>query len=136
VEGAKKIYRRGVAEGFSPNFIMTLIFAFITFIFMAIGAWIALYLIHRDYDYVWRTFSNNAGKVVGAIIKKLSPPSTGLFDTIKKSVPQMIEAGAGKAMGGIPGAGTENALGQGMSLLKGPAGAPGQLSGLLGKLKV
>jgi hypothetical protein len=135
VEGAKAIYRRGAAEGFSPSFIMTLIFAFITFIFMAIGAWIALYMIHRDYDYAWTTFSSNAGKVFGAIIKKLSPPSTGLFDTIKKSIPKMIDAGVGKAVGGIPGAGTENALGQGMSLLKGPGGA-GQLSGLLGKLKV
>lgn len=130
VEGAKRIYRRGAAEGFSPSFIMTLVFAFITFIFMAIGAWIALYMIHRDYDYAWTTFSSNAGKVFGAIIKKLSPPSTGLFDTVKKSIPQMIDAGVGKAVG------TENALGQGMSLLKGPGGMPGQLSGLLGKLKV
>jgi hypothetical protein len=131
VEGAKQIYRRGAAEGFSPSFIMTLVFAFITFIFMAIGAWIALYMIHRDYDYAWTTFSSNAGKVFGAIIKKLSPPSVGLFETVKKSIPKMIDAGVGKAVGGVPG--TENALGQGMSLLKGPGG---QLSGLLGKLKV
>ena len=127
MDAAQNIYNRGYAEGFSPSFIMTLIFAFITFIFMAIGAWIALYLIHRDYDYVWRTFSNNAGKVIGAILKKLSPPSIGLADTVKQSIPKMIDAGAGKALGAIPG-------GDPMAMLKGGPG--GQMSGLLGKLKI
>lgn len=112
-------------QGISPSFIMTLVFGLVTFIFMAVGAWIALYLIHRDYDYAWTTFSTNAGKVVGAIIKKLSPPSVGLFATVKKSIPQMINAGAGKLQGAAP---MEN----GLSLLKGP----GAGSGLLGKLKV
>jgi hypothetical protein len=129
MNAAQKIYDQGAAEGFSPSFLMNLLFAFITFVFMAIGAWIALYLIHRDYDYVWTTFSTNAGKVIGSIIKRLSPPSIGLFDTVKQSIPKMVEAGVGKLQGAIPG-------GDVLSSLKGPGGAPPQLSGLLGKLKI
>ena len=46
------------AGSITPNSIVTIVFGFITVIFMMIGAAIALHLIHRDYDYGLRSASN------------------------------------------------------------------------------
>ena len=62
------------AGSITPNSIVTIVFGFITVIFMMIGAAVALYFIHRDYDYKLRSASNTVGEVVGRWVAKIAGP--------------------------------------------------------------
>jgi hypothetical protein len=72
--GTESFTDYGNAGSITPNVIITIVFGFITVIFMMIGAAIALQLIHRDYDYGLRSASNTVGEVVGRWIAKIAAP--------------------------------------------------------------
>lgn len=58
---------------FSPNRVFTLIFNILIVFAVAIGAWIAMALVtNYDYDFKYKDFSIDAGKVVGKLAKQYS----------------------------------------------------------------
>ena len=58
---------------FSPNRVFTVIFNILIVFAVAIGAWIAMALVtNYDYDFKYKDFSIDAGKVVGKLAKQYS----------------------------------------------------------------
>lgn len=53
---------------FTPAKVLTYFFNFMIIVALAIGTWMALYFVARkDYDYMYRDFSRDAGRVIGKI---------------------------------------------------------------------
>ena len=105
---------------FTPIRMAALFFNFMIVVALAVGTWIALFfVVNKDYDYSFRDFSNDAGKVVG----KLALQTSGRIKDASYS--------AGQSLPGVPSL---------AGLLPGkaaaPGGAPGEMpdvAGLLGK---
>lgn len=77
---------RSSRGGITPNTIITVVFGFITLIFMMIGAAIALYFIHRNYDYGFRSASNSVGEMVGKWFAKIANRVNAVRNVVKTGV--------------------------------------------------
>jgi hypothetical protein len=112
--GTESFTDYGNAGSITPNVIISIVFGFITVIFMMIGAAIALQLIHRDYDYGLRSASNTVGEVVGRWIAKLAAPIQkaramisavrspgGVMASLKESGMEKLGDKLGDKMGGL-----------------------------------
>lgn len=60
-------------SGFTPMMVFNMFYKVLVVIAVALGAWIAMYLVaNKDYDYKFKDFSDDAGKVVGTLAKQAS----------------------------------------------------------------
>ena len=124
----------GNTGSISPNQIITVVFGFITVIFMMIGAAIALHLISRDYDYGLRSASNSVGEAVGAWFAKIA----GRIKAIRNAISAAKASVSGEGDGGEMDLSSLKGLGQGklgdmLGSVKG--NAEGKLGDLLGSVK-
>lgn len=105
---------------FTPIRMAALFFNFMIVVALAVGTWIALFfVVNKDYDYSFRDFSKDAGKVVG----KLALQTSGRIKDASYSASQSFPGGPSLA-GLLPGKAAA------------PGGAPGEMpdvAGLLGK---
>lgn len=84
--GTESFTNRGNKGSITPNQIVTLVFGFVTLIFMMVGAAIALYFIHRNYDYGFRSASNSVGEVVGKWFAKIANRVNAVRNVVKTGV--------------------------------------------------
>ena len=67
---------------------------------IAIGTWIALYLVaNKNFDYKYKDFSDDAGKVVGKLFKK----GADKVKTVTSLSSQLLNLKKGNLPGGLPG---------------------------------
>ena len=87
---------KNVSNDFTPMKLFDIIYKVLMVIAVAIGAWIALYLVaNKNFDYKYKDFSDDAGKVVGKLarqtsekVKNISSISSQFMDLKKGTLPQ------------------------------------------------
>jgi hypothetical protein len=117
---------------FTPTKAAAMFFNFMIIIGLAVGTWLGLYfVVNKDYDYGFRDFAGDAGKVMGKLALQTSGRVKDASYSVGQSLPSL------PSLSGL--AGTKVA---GLSALAGksgeslPAGLPkglGAVAGLLGK---
>jgi len=90
---------------FTPTKLATWIFNILLVVAVALGTWLALYLVTtQNYDYKFRDFSNDAGKVIGKLAKRASEN----VKTVSSAVSSLRSVSSGLGQKGsltnIPGA--------------------------------
>jgi hypothetical protein len=75
--------------GFTPMQAARFFFNFMILIGLAIGAWLGLFFITKDYDNKYKEFSNNTGVVIGTFMKRSSQNISDTGFAAQQSLPNL-----------------------------------------------
>jgi hypothetical protein len=90
---------------FTPTKIAAFFFNFLILIALALGTWLALYFVtNKDYDYKFRDFAVDTGKVVGTLAKQTSGKVQAASYSASQSLPSLpnLSGLVGKRAEGAP----------------------------------
>jgi hypothetical protein len=90
---------------FTPTQAAAFFFNFMIVIALALGAWLALFfIVNRDYDYKFRDFSRDAGKVAATLALQTSGKLKESGYVISSALPTISNPFKGMAAAAVPGA--------------------------------
>jgi len=100
------------SSAFTPMKMFNAFYKVLVVIAIALGAWIAMYLVaNKDYDYKFKDFADDSGKVVGTLAKQASDRAKETAAAVAQmpklpSVSQLMALRKGKVPEGlsVPGA--------------------------------
>jgi hypothetical protein len=75
------------APVFTPMSIVAFLIQFLILVSIVFGIWVAMYLVTKDYDYSYQSFSEQAGKVIGVFAKQASGSASAAAYSVKQALP-------------------------------------------------
>jgi hypothetical protein len=67
--------------------IVAFLIQFLILVSVVFGIWVAMYLVTKDYDYSYQSFSEQAGKVIGVFAKQASGSASAAAYSVKQALP-------------------------------------------------